>query len=366
MKPYLPEKLPNELSSLNWQNIAPILSQASRELAYYNGVLNSIINPAIFLSPLETREAVLSSRIEGTVTTVDEVLKYEVNLKPKNLSRENDIIEVINYRKATRSAKEWLQRGMPFNLTMICAIQKELIQGTRSRDKHPGEIRKEQVWIGPKDCPIERATYIAPEPLGLMNHLNNLVDYMNRTDQDVLIQTAIMHAQFEIIHPFYDGNGRTGRILIPLFLWKKKWISSIMFYISEYFDEQRDQYVNNLRLLSTHKDWERWLIFFLDAITVQAKRNSRKASQVVELFNEMRDRISRLTKSPHANKVLDALFIAPIMQTSNFIKLTGVPSQTAHRILALLKKEKILATIIGASGRTPEVLVFNKLFKLIR
>lgn len=366
MKPYLPEKLPNDLSSLNWQTIAPILSQASRELAYYNGVLNSIINPAIFLSPLETREAVLSSRIEGTVTTVDEVLKYEVNLKPRNPSREIDIIEVINYRKATRSAKEWLQRGMPFNLTMICAIQKELIQGTRGRDKHPGEIRKEQVWIGPKDCPIEHATYVAPEPLGLIAHLNNLVDYMNLADQDVLIQTAIMHAQFEIIHPFYDGNGRTGRILIPLFLWKKKWISSPMFYISEYFDEQRDEYMNCLRLLSTRKNWERWLIFFLDAITIQAKRNSRKAGQVVNLFNETRDRISRLTKSPHANKVLDALFVAPIMHTTNFIKLTGVPSQTAHRILTLLKKEKILETIVEPSGRTPEVLVFKELYKLIK
>jgi len=366
MDPYIPEKLPNDLSSLDWQKIALKVSEASYELAYYNGVLNSIINPAIFLSPLETKEAVLSSRIEGTITTVDEVLKYEVNLKPKSLSKENDIIEVLNYRKATRSAKEWLKRKMPFNLAMMCAIQNELIQGARGKDKHPGEIRREQVWIGPKDSPIEKATYVAPEPLSLMTHLNNLIEYMNRTDQEVLIQTAIMHAQFEIIHPFCDGNGRTGRILIPLFLWSKGRISSPMFYISEYFDEKRDQYMENLRKISEAKDWEHWILFFLEAISTQAKRNSEKANQVVSLFNKMRGRITELTKSSNASQVLDALFMTPIMQTSSFIKLTGLKPQTAHRMLALLKKEKILSSIVKPSGRTPEVLVFDDLFKLIR
>src|SRR5271157_4850532 len=108
MNPYIPEELPINLSSLNWQKVAMKVSEASAALAYYNGVLESIINPAIFLSPLETKEAVLSSRIEGTLTTVDEVLKYEVDLKPDSLSKQNDIMEVINYRNATRSAKEWL------------------------------------------------------------------------------------------------------------------------------------------------------------------------------------------------------------------------------------------------------------------
>ena len=167
MTPYIPEKLPLNLSSLNWEEVTTRVSEASAALAYYNGILKSIINPEIFLSPLETKEAVLSSRIEGTITTVDEVLKYEVDLKPESIHKQNDIIEVLNYRKATRSAKEWLKRELPFNLTMICAIQNELIQGTRGKDKHPGEIRKEQVWIGARNRPIEEASYVPPEPLGL-------------------------------------------------------------------------------------------------------------------------------------------------------------------------------------------------------
>ena len=366
MDPYIPEKLPVNLSKLNWETVTAKVSEASAALAYYNGILKSIINPAIFLSPLETKEAVLSSRIEGTITTVDEVLKYEADLKPESIHKQDDIIEVLNYRKATRSAKEWLRRDLPFNLTLICAIQNELIQGARGKEKHPGEIRKEQVWIGARSRPIEEASYVPPEPFGLQGLLDNLIDYMNRVDQEVLIQTAIMHAQFEIIHPFLDGNGRTGRILIPLFLWCKERISSPMFYISEYFDENRDEYVGNLRRISDAKDWEHWIVFFLEAVTVQAERNSKKAGQVVNLYNGMRSKIVELTKSPHAMEVLDALFISPILRPATFIRTSGLEPKSAHRIIAKLKSEKVLKTIKKHSGRSPEVLVFNDLFKLIR
>jgi Fic family protein len=142
---------------------------------------------------------------------------------------QDDIKEVLNYRKATRSAKDWLKRGVPFNLTLICVIQNDLIEGNRGNDKHPGEIRKEQVWIGTNGCSMEDTAYVPPEPLGLKVHLTNLTDYMNLNDQEVLIQTAILHAQFEIIHHFCDSNGRTERILIPLFLWCKECISAPCF-----------------------------------------------------------------------------------------------------------------------------------------
>ncbi len=366
MDPYIPQKLPLDLGKLNWQAVAIKIGQANSSLAYYGGILNSIPNPAIFLSPLETKEAVLSSRIEGTITTVDEVLKYEVDLKPESLDKQDDIVEVLNYRKATRAAKDWLNRDLPLNLTMICEVHKELLEGARGKDKHPGEIRKEQVWIGPKGCPIEEATYVPPEPLGLKSHLDNLIDFMNLKDQEILVQTAIMHAQFEIIHPFSDGNGRTGRILIPLFLWCKGLISAPMFYISEYFDENRDQYVDNLRRITNGGDWERWILFFLDAVQIQAKRNNEKAAQVIDLYKQMQDRIVELTKSPQAMKVLNSLFITPIMKPSEFIKLSGLEPKSAHRIISKLKSEKILKTIQKHSGGSSEVLVFDELYKLIR
>ena len=366
MEPNIPENLPLILSSINWQMLATKIGKANASLAYYNGILNSIPNPAIFLSPLETKEAVLSSRIEGTITTVDEILKYEVDIKPESINKQEDIIEVLNYRKATRAAKEWLNRDLPFNLTMICAIQKELINGTRGKDKHPGEIRKEQVWIGPKGCSIEQATYVPPEPLGLKTYLGNLIDFMNRTDQEILVQTAIMHAQFEIIHPFCDGNGRTGRILIPLFLWCKGLISAPMFYISEYFDENRNQYVENLRRITNYHDWEHWILFFLDAMQTQAKRNNEKATQVLNLYKEMRDIIVSLTKSPYSLKILDSIFTTPIFKTADFIKFSEIEPNSAHRIISKLKSEGILITVQKHSGRSSEILIFDRLYQIIR
>jgi len=366
MEPYRPQTLPLNLSSLKWEVVAKKLSEASAALAYYNGILQSMINPEIFLSPLETKEAVLSSRIEGTITTVDEVLKFEVDIKPASIEKQHDVIEVLNYRKATQSAKDWLTRNLPFNFTLIGAIHKDLMEGVRGKDKHPGKIRKEQVWIGLKGSPIEAAAYVPPEPLALKSYLDNLVEYMNRSDQEALIQTAIMHAQFEIIHPFSDGNGRTGRILIPLFLWCKQRISSPMFYISEYFDENRDQYIENLRRISADKDWENWILFFLNAISVQAGRNAQKANQVLDLYRSIRTKVANLTRSPHAMQIVDTLFTNPILKTPDFVGLSQLPTPSAYRIIAQLKKEKILKTMQKPSGRTPEVLLFEELFEIIR
>lgn len=324
-----------------------------------------MVNPAIFLSPLETKEAILSSRIEGTVTTLDEVLKYEADIHPDSESKKRDIIEVLNYRKATRYANEWLERGLPFSLSMVCAIQKELITGVRGKNKRPGEVRIEQVWIGSKNCRIEDATYIPPEPLGLRLHLENLFMFLKSDAIEPLIQTAILHAQFEIIHPFMDGNGRTGRILVPLFLWYKKRLTSPMFYISEYLDEYRDDYVGNLLLISQNNDWQRWIHFFLDAIEVQAQRNAEKAGQVLDLYAQMKDLVTTISNSPYGIKVLDTLFRMPVFRSSDFRKMAELNPQTTHRIIARFKQEGILVTIKEPSGRSPEILRFEKLYDLI-
>ena len=365
MQPFIPSKLPLDISNWNLTKILGKVSEASASLAYYNGILKSMINPNIFLSPLETKEAILSSRIEGTVTTIDEVLKYELDFKPEGTSKQDDIIEVLNYRNATRFAKDWIQREMPFNLTMICAIQKELITSVRGKDKKPGELRIEQVWIGPKFSKIEDASFVPPEPLSVKGYLENLLTFLRSDEPEVLIQTAIMHAQFEIIHPFMDGNGRTGRILIPLFLWHKKRLTSPNFYISEYFDEYRDAYIGGLSSISQENDWEGWVSFFLDAVNVQAQRNADKAIQVLSLYGEMKDRIARIINSPSGIKILDALFSSPIFRTSDFAKVSELIPQTAFRAIKKLKKEGILSTIQKPSGSSPEVFRFDKLYLLL-
>lgn len=365
MEPFVPTKLPLDNSHWNWEKLINKVSSASTSLAYYNGILESMINPALFLSPLETKEAILSSRIEGTITTLDEVLKFEADLKPEDESKQKDIIEVLNYRRATRHAQRWLARGLPFNQTMVCAIQKELMSGVRGKDKKPGEIRKEQVWIGPKHSKIEEATFIPPEPLSVNACLDNLFEFLLSDKIESLIQTAIMHAQFEIIHPFMDGNGRTGRILITLFLWHKKRLNSPMLYISEYFNEHRDEYLGNLSSISQNNDWERWVNFFLDAVEVQAKYNAEKAKQVLKLYNQMKDLVANISNSPYGIKVLDTLFSMPIFRRSDFEKSAGLNSQTTFRIITRLKEEKILDVLKKSSGRSPEILRFNKLYNLV-
>lgn len=365
MEPYIPLTLPLDASGWNWLTLAKKISSASAALAYYNGILESMINPAIFLSPLEVQEAVLSSRIEGTVTTIDDILKFEVNLLPESPSKQEDIKEVVNYRKAARRAYEWLNRGYAFNTTLICAIQEELMRGVRGKDKSPGELRKEQVWIGPKQSKIEQASYVPPEPLSLGGYLNNLFDFLKSDESEVLVQTAIMHAQFEIIHPFMDGNGRTGRIMIPLFLWHKKRLKSPMFYISEYFDEFREDYTSKLLSISHHNDWENWIHFFLDGITIQAQRNADKAGQVLQLYNDMKEFLPSVSNSSFVILALDALFSMPVFRTSDFVEKTGMNNQSAHRLLKQFKEAGILITLKKPAGSSPEVFQFEKLYHLL-
>jgi len=365
MKPYVPIKLPLSTTTWDWQALVLKIGLANRNLAYFDGVLSSIINPTLFLSPLETKEAVLSSKIEGTVTTVYEVLKFEANVKPDSISKQWDIQEVLNYRSAMRHAIEWINRGLPFNSTLICSIHKELMSGVRGANKQPGQIRTAQNWIGKPGASMEQATYIPPEPLGLSDHLLNLIEYIEKKDQEPILQTAILHAQFELLHPFLDGNGRTGRILVPLFLWHKKLIKSPVFYISEYLEANRDQYYESLRLISLKGEWEAWIRFFLEAVASQADQNAQKASQVLSLYQVMKTRITNLTNSPRGIQILDNIFASPIIESTLFIKQSGLNKQTGRRIITRLKEEGILFTLQPAAGSRPEILEFKELLDIL-
>lgn len=366
MEPFIPTKLPFDISGWNLQEILKKVSSTSSSLAYYNGVLQSIINPSIFLSPLEIKEAVLSSRIEGTVTTLDEVLRYEADIKPESEEKERDIVEVLNYRKALRHAADWLTRGMPFNTNLICEIQKELMAGVRGKNKLPGKLRKDLVWIGAPGCKIEDAAYLPPEPLSISYWLENLFNFVNVDDTEVLLQSAILHAQFEIIHPFMDGNGRTGRILIPLFLWHKNRLKAPMLYISEYLNDNREIYTQKLLDISEKGKWEEWVKFFLDAVEVQAGRNATKALEVLKLYDQMKTSIANITKSPYGIVVLDTLFRLLTFRSTDFKNIANLNAQTSNRILSRLKDEGILMTLKEASGRSPEVLRFSPLYELIK
>lgn len=362
MKPHIPEKLP--LKSLNWIEFIHLIGKANFELARYEGILQGINNPSLFLSPLTTQEAVLSSKIEGTEATLEEVLEYEA-LPRKDGKKAEDIQEIINYRQAMFYAVNYL-RTHPISLNLCRKIHYGLLDSVRGRDKARGEFRKTQNWIGKHGSAIEQATYIPPPPDRLMEFLSNLEDYIHAEEKDRLVQLAIVHAQFEIIHPFLDGNGRVGRILIPLFLVEKGMLSSPVFYISAYLDEHRDIYYKKLNNITQNNNWEEWIAFFLTAVIEQSKGNTQKAKAILDLYEEMKQEIAQLVRSQFSIRALDTIFESPILSATAFIKRSNIPKASAMRILHELKERGILTILVEAKGRRPAVMVFGKLMDITK
>ncbi len=361
MNPYIADTLP--LQDLDYQMLFGLVGSANAELARYDGLLQGIPNPAVMLSPLTTQEAVLSSKIEGTQATVDEVLEQEAGLI-KEGEKYKDIQEISNYREALFRAAEYLH-DYPIRLGLIREIHKILLNSVRGKSKTPGEFRIDQNWIGRAGCPIEDASFVPPDPVRLHDFLSEWEEYIGFDDIDFLLQTAVVHAQFELIHPFKDGNGRIGRILIPLFLFSKKKLSQPMFYLSEYLESNRDEYYQRLRNISEEQDWNGWIAFFLKAIIYQAKENGQRVKTIMSLYDNMKNRIHETTHSQYSVYLLDALFNKPIFKTSDcanrLLAEYGIHKQTTLGLLRQLKEENILLELQAGSGRRAATLCFVEL-----
>lgn len=343
----------------------PLIGPASAALARYDGTLAAVPNAALLLSPLMTQEAVLSSRIEGTQATMGEVLEFEAGVKPKTADpdRTADIQEVVNYRKSMWHAVDLLEK-LPLCQRLVREAHEVLMEGVRGENKTPGEYRKDQNWIGPPGSPIEQAKYI-PISVGEMPAaMAEWEKFIHEPAKDKLVQLAILHAEFEAIHPFLDGNGRLGRMFVPLFLYQEKLIQSPMFYISAYLEAHRDEYYNGLLEISRSDDWTGWCCFFLKAMTAQAQENHQKATRTLNLYEAEKNRFVELTHSQHAIKALDFIFTRPVFQASDFTSQSGIPKSTAIRILATLRSEGLFSILSEKQGRKPAVLAFRELLNI--
>src|SRR4030042_1811259 len=323
---------------IEWERLIPLIGPASAALARYDGTLAGVPNAALLLSPLMTQEAVLSSRIEGTQATMSEVLEYEagINLKT-DPEKTADIHEVLNYRKAMWRAVELLKK-LPLCQRLLNETHKVLMEGVRGQNKSPGEYRKIQNWIGPPGSPIEKASYIPISGEKLPQAMSRWERFIHEEFQDKLVQLSLLHGEFEALHPFLDGNGRLGRMFVPLFLFSNKLIRSPMFYISAFLEAHRDEYYEKLRDISRKNEWTDWCCFFLEAIREQAIENHEKATAVLQLYESEKNRIIELIHSHHAIKALDFIFTRPIFSSSAFINESGIPTRpTAHRFLKLLR-----------------------------
>ncbi|MCH8181839.1 MAG: Fic family protein [Proteobacteria bacterium] len=342
------------------------MGAANRSIAHYDGILHGVPNPAVLLSPLITQEAVLSSKIEGTQATLGDVLKFEAGETPEQESQRLDIQEIINYRRALRIAEKAIE-SCPFNLNLLLELHSVLLDSVRGRDKGRGQLRRVQNWIGAPGTPMEQADFVPPVPTLVEEAMGQWEKFYHADQPDPLVQLAIIHAQFEIIHPFLDGNGRLGRMLIPLFLWEKGLLSRPTFYLSAYLEDHRDEYVERLRALGAGTDgWNRWIAFFLLAITKQAKENADKAHSIIELYEAMKTRIIDLTHSQHAVPLLDQIFERPLFQSTD-LKLSGDHSlsrQGLTNLLRVLRENGILKVVRMARGRRPQALAFAELINL--
>lgn len=363
MKPFTPSPLPFE--GIRWAELVSVLGEANRALAHYDGVLLGVPNPDVLLSPLTTQEAVLSSKIEGTQATLGEVLRFEAGDAPEKVERRDDIHEILNYRRALRTAEKGLEKR-PFNLNLIKQLHEILLDSVRGRDKGPGRFRTIQNWIGKPGSPIEAAQFVPPEPMSVPHWMDNWERYYHADEKDPMVQLALLHAQFEIIHPFNDGNGRLGRIIIPLFLYEKGLLKRPMFYLSAYLDECRDEYVEHLRTLDTTiETWQPWMVFFLRAVVEQAKKNSDKAKDIMRLYEQMKERVIALTHSQFAVPLVDNLFQSPIFTVSQLDFGENAPSrQAVTGLVRALKDDGVLTILREGGGRTPHVWLFSELMDL--
>lgn len=364
MTPYQPDDLP--LDNLDYKRLLSLVGHANAQLAHYDGLLQGIPNPMVMLSPLTTQEAVLSSKIEGTQATVDEVLEQEAGLT-KEGEKYKDIQEISNYRTALLHASAHVET-YPIRLSLIREVHKILLSSVRGQNQTPGHFRKDQNWIGRQGCSMEQATFVPPSPFSLLQHLQAWETYLEYDDIDRLLQVAVVHAQFELLHPFKDGNGRIGRMLIPLFLYQKKAMTCPMFYISEYLEANRDAYYEHLKAISAQGDWNGWIAFFLEAIILQARTNAQRVGAIMRLYERMKHQIQDVTGSQYAIHLLDALFSRPLFQATDLVteleRRYGLHRKTAPTLLRRLKKAGILVEIQPAAGRRAAVLCFAELVAL--
>lgn len=357
MKPFTPPALPP--SSLDWPRLVPLLGDAHRELAHFDALLRNTPNAWLFLSPLTTREALLSSRIEGTQATLEEVLRFQTEGEAAG-GRRDDIQEVINYRLAVDTLFGRLETA-PLSGSLLKEAHGILLSGMRGKGKDPGRFRSGMVHIGSPEGGIRQATYIPPEPRLIPQLFANLERYIRGRELDVLVQLAIVHAQFELIHPFWDGNGRVGRLLMPLFLYWKGAISVPCFYISEHLEQHRDEYYGRLRSISKGGHWERWIEFFLQAIAGQSRRDADRAQGIIDLKEKMVLKISEITHSRYSPHIADFIFSNPWFTSVDFQGRAGAPHTSAYRLLTVLESGGIIRKVTRGKGRRPSVYEFPAL-----
>lgn len=354
---------------IDYQRLAPSLTRAISALARYDTKLEGLHNKELLLAPLRNAEAVVSSRIEGTIATLDEILEIQADVDDDDDDEDHsayrqEAIEVYSYTRAVKRAQSLISQGLPISSRLIREAHSQLLFFGRGADKAPGIFKREQNYVADKRS--RQILFVPTKPELLEQGISNLENYVHDDSIEPLVQTAVMHLEFEALHPFKDGNGRLGRMLIPLNLWQRKIIHAPHFYVSGAIEERRDEYVERLRFVSSEGHWDEWILFFLEILQRQAEINIAITDRISDLYNETQIRFRELLNSQWAPLAVDYVFAKPVFRNSAFTASAGIPSQTAHRISRILVEDGTLRIVQPASGRRPALLAFDPLLEIVR
>lgn len=331
-KAFIPAALPPEPTILIDAEMQTLLSRADRALGRLDGSIQSLPNADLFVFMYVRKEAVLSSQIEGTQASINDVL--EVEAKVFNAEDPDDVEEVLNYVAALNQGLERLSE-LPVSVRLIREIHDRLMQGVRGQHHTPGEIRRSQNWIGPRGPGLKDATFVPPPHTSLPDLLSNLERYLHQEDQTpILIKVGLAHAQFETLHPFLDGNGRMGRLLITFLLCEREVLIQPVLYLSHYLKKHRQQYYTLLQAVRDDGALEDWLKFFLQGVSEVSNEAVEVVRQIVELREKHRDLIVRELGRGAANalKLLEVLYRRPIFSVPDVAEVLDVSPQAANTL----------------------------------
>lgn len=355
---FVPEALPPQ--PLTYDNeLIRMLSDADLALGRLAGIADVLPNPDLFVAMYVRKEAVLSSQIEGIQCTLDEVLEAEID---DGAVQTKAIGEVVNYVQAMNYGIQRLAE-FPLSLRLILEIHKILMSGVRGENKDPGEFRKTQNWIGQSGATLANAAFVPPPVPDMSVALDNLERFLhNRSDMPLAMQCAVVHLQFETIHPFLDGNGRVGRLLVALMFHERGALTKPLLYLSHYLKANRIEYYDRLTDVRKNGNWEGWIKFFLKGISSVSHEAAETAKRIVQFRNSAQAAALKLGRHEHA--LIDILFQHPLMDARTAEKLLGVSFVTANSALQkLLKAELVSETSGKARGRTYRFDAYLQLFE---
>ena len=355
---FIPNKLPPQIE---WNNtLINTLANATHILGMLAREGSRLPNPHILIRPFVVREAVLSSKIEGTQATLGEVLAQDGGA---SVTRDpHDLQEVKNYIIALEHGIKRLP-DLPLSLRLIKEVHQQLMQGVRGAHATPGEFRRSQNWIGAPGCTLEQAKYVPPSPEHLVECLNEFEKFLHDRNLPPLIQVALCHYQFEAIHPFLDGNGRVGRLLIMLLLIERKILPTPLLYLSAYFEVNRDEYYKQLYNVSAKGTWQDWLLYFLNGVAMQAADVLSRAERINSLITEWHTLVSLEKHNGAINDLIRMLAINPYFTVKKIAENLQIAFTTVQR--AVQKLEKLGIILQTTDGKRDRVYCAVKILEIL-